>query len=166
MLNRYALADYQLTVKVSSNINIPGISGESFTIGGPASTSYNSEGSQGGYIGDITISRKASMWTTDSDYTGGYVHVKNLDRTGTAKVSLNQLSDNIIRLNTIFSLCEARGTSENEAITLIVTNSATNKVVATCTDCRIVKQPDQVFANSPTMQAWEFTCGIVDIVYE
>ena len=166
MLNRYALADYQLTVKVSSNIGIPGISGESFTIGGPADASYNSEGSQGGYIGDITISRKAAMWSTESDYTGGYVHVKNLDRTGTARVSINQLSDNVIRLNTIFKLCEARGTSENEALTLIVTNSATNKVVATCTDCRIVKQPDQTFSTNPNMQPWEFTCGIVDILYE
>ena len=158
MINRYALVDYILSITFTGN-QISGISGNTFSIGGPAASTG------GGYIGEITLSRSAEMWKTTGDYTGGYVHTKNLDRTGTVKVTINQLSDDIVRLNTIFNLYEQSNTSNDRQLTLSVMNAATGDTVATCTDCRIVKLPDQVFGTDVASQDWEFTCGIINIEY-
>lgn len=164
MLNRYSLTDYTLAVTINGS-NIDGIDNTNFIIGGPAARTDNDN--YGGYIGSITVSRSAEMWKTTGDYTGGYIHVKNLDRTGTVKVSINQLSDNIIRLSKILNICENKNNENDDlSIDLMITHAATGKSIVVCTDCRITKIPDQTFSSDPSNQEWTFTCGVIDIKYE
>lgn len=161
MTNQYSLADYTLTVSFVNYFNkltTDGTSADthSFTIGGPAETSNDK--SYGGYIGNITVNRTESLWSTSGDYTGGYVHNKNLNKTGTVSVQINQLSDAVIKLIKIFELYY----DDDATINLTITNIATNTTIALCTDCKISTIPQLSFGNSATTQPWTFTCGVID----
>lgn len=147
---RYSLADYSITVKLPSNLAAEfGV--ETISVGGENS-----------YTSSISVAMNSSLWSTSGDNTGSFVHTKNLDRTGTCSVSLNQMSTQVakfIRLCNIFY----RTTEEYDGLTITV-NSSQNIPVCICDDCYINKIPDQSFGNTPSDQTWQFTCGRITFV--
>lgn len=141
-MKRYSLADYILSIDAVET-SIRNLFG-TLSIGGDGSA-----------IGSISLSTATDMWSTKGYATGAWVHNKSLDRHGTCTVSINQLSDTVIRL---IKLCSIFYTGNYQGLTLAVSDSAGNRV-ATCTDCYIVKIPDQSWGTEAEDQSWQFTCG-------
>lgn len=155
--NRYALTDYILTITIDENSALPGISGTSYSIGGPGLSG------QGSFIGGITLTRNEQAWSTAGDYTGSWVHNKNNNKTGTCQLDINQISDDVIRLAQICAIYESVQESVpgfSIQIKAAYKNSISGSdVVATCNDCYIQKIPDLKLANEADIQEWVFTCG-------
>ena len=139
-LNRYSLADYQLTVTFDTSV-ISGTSGEStIVIGGVG------QNNMGSYVGDITVKRTTDLWKTEGDATGSWVHNKDLNRTGTIDVEITQVSDQVVQL---VYLCTAYESVSDavEGLQLIITNTASEKTIATAIDCYIAKIPDKLSSS-------------------
>lgn len=146
---RYSLAKYILTVSIPDNL-VAEFGDRSVSIGG-----------EGSYTDSITITRSVETWTTEGDSTGSYVHNQNLNKTGTAEVSLNQLSPQIAKFKTLCNLY-SNADAEYDGLTLELSDTAGN-VIATCNDCLINKIPDQQFQATAQNQSWVFTCGQIII---
>ena len=166
MTNRYALADYQLVIRVPDGIE--GIGGTEIVIGGPGDSNFSgTEGDYKGFIGQISVSRKSDAWETEGDRTGSWVHNQNLDKTGTCQIDITQISAAIIKLSQLCSIYEKVQTDSTlaarnlEGLTLTVqaAGSSNSMPVATCEDCLIQKHPDQVLGETAEKQSWIFTCG-------
>lgn len=159
--NRYALADYQITVKVPTNLDIPNrelaqmlASISAITIGG----SGEGEGKFGSFLGSINVKRNKDLWTTEGDATGSWVHNKDLNRTGTIDVEITQVSDQVVQL---VYLCTAYESVSDavEGLQLIITNTASEKTIVTAIDCYIAKIPDLPLGDTAAKLTFSFTCG-------
>lgn len=159
-VNRYALADYQVSIKLPDSITNSTLLTQSglksdapLIIGGPGET-----GIEGSYVGQITVKRNKPLWSTDGDATGSWVHSKNLDRTGSISVDITQVSDQIVTLTYICMAYES--VQENvDGLKILVTNTATQEPVAECDDCYITQIPDHSFKDTADKYTFEFTCG-------
>lgn len=144
---KYSLSKYILTVSIGPTVSSL-FGAKSISVGGV-----------GSYTDSITIEQTNDQWSLQGDATGGYVFNKSNDRTGTATVSLSQLSEKVAQFKT---LCNVYYTSEeiDEGLTLEL-RSLDGVVVATCDDCLVKKIPAQAFASEADKQSWEFLCGKV-----
>ena len=140
---KYSLSDYTLSISHSygSYVQNP------ITIGG-----------QGSAIGSIEISVDGTLWSTKGYATGAWVHNKNLDRTGTVTISINQLSSSVSYFATICKLYYQN--TSDKPMTLIL-KGRDQKLIASMGDCYIQKIPSQSFGESANDQSWTFTCGTV-----
>lgn len=141
---KYSLADYVLSI-TPSDPSLSSIFG-TISIGGEGST-----------VGSVSFSRNQNMWETTSFATGGYVHNKNLSKTGACSLTLSQLANEVIRL---IQLSDVHYGGDYLGLTLALTSRDGNKVVD-ASDCYIVKVPAQTFEASAGNQTWEFTCGTI-----
>ena len=146
-MKKYSLSDYILSFTSNDSI-IDNIFG-SVSIGG-----------EGSYLGSITIGGLPNLWDTTSFATGGWVHNKNLSRTGTVNITLNQLSDAVAKF---IQLCNTYYTGDFDGLTLSLTDR-NGQLVAECIDCYIQKIPDQSFNESSSDQTWTFTSGKISFL--
>lgn len=157
--NRYALSDYILTLKLPDNSELlekSGLTSAQFSIGGPGQN-----GLDGSFLGNIVVKRNGSVWSTEGDATGSWVHSKSLNRTGSVQLDINQVSDDVIRLAMI---CNAYESIQDAVpgLSIIVSSAADiNNVVANCYDCYIQEVPDHKFGDKAADYSWTFTCGRV-----
>lgn len=142
---KYSLANYILSIEP----NDPRIREMFGTI---------SIGGEGSYVGSVTLRRSNNMFDTTSFATGGWVHNKNMSRVGSVSLTLNQLSDKVMKF---IKLSETFLTGDFDGFTLSLMSNDSVKV-ANAIDAYIVKVPDQEFADSASNQTWEFTCGQVN----
>ena len=142
-MKRYCLANYILTADIPEDI---GFGTQSVSIGG-----------EGSYTDSISIKLNQNMFSTEGDSTGSWVHVKNLDSTGTVDISIKQVSDKVATFKAIVNIY-SKLTNEASGMTLTLRDTL-NNTVCTCYDCLLEKIPDQTFGSTPTSQSWTFTCG-------
>lgn len=142
---KYSLANYILSID-SNDYEIKNIFG-TITIGG-----------EGDSLDSLSLSHNATMYETTGYATGGWVHNKNLDRHGTATITLNQLSD---RVGRFIQLVKLAFSGDYEGFTLSLSDIDGNQI-ATCVDCYITKIPDQSFNPQAQNQTWTFTCGQIN----
>lgn len=143
---KYSLSKYILSIKPSTNLASAIADFGTITIGG-----------EGSYLDTVSINPQGTMWRTTGFATGGWVHDKNLDRTGTVSITLNQMSDAIQKF---IRLCETFYESDYDGFTItLTTNDVDKRVIATCIDCYIQGIPNQSFQSSAQSQTWTFTCG-------
>lgn len=162
MVHRYSLADYQLTLGIPQDVarklglSAPNGGQYSFSIGGPG------ENGEGSFVGQISVSRTNSLWETEGDATGSWVHNKNLNRTGTIELQIKQISDQVVELAQLCDIYESIQEGV-EGITLTVSSSGedTGSPIATGIDCYIQKQADLTLAPTAGTLTWTFTCGQV-----
>jgi hypothetical protein len=147
--NSYSLADYILTLRVTSSKlkTYLGLTSDSIQIGG-----------QGQYLGTVSTALKTDQWTTKADATGAWTHSKSYDQSGTVTVELNQMADAVVRF---IRICEAyySSTDVRDGFDITITKTDDTSFAINCEDCRIVKIPDQKFASESDDQSWEFTAG-------
>lgn len=152
MTNKYSLADYIVTISIPA---IDGSAPRTINIGGPG------DNQDGSFVGEIKVTRTSDLWTTKGDNTGSWVHNKNLDRSGTVTINLNQISDSVIQL---MQLCITLEKSKVDPITIGVAPAVANGVTSSfveCYDCYLAKISDQTFGNSAQDQTWTFNVGRV-----
>lgn len=139
---RYSLADYLLNIKT----NDPALAAifSELTVGG-----------EGSYTDSISINLDSNLFETTGFATGGWVHDKNLSRTGTAALSLSQLAKSIGKFKQLVNMYYG---GDFEGLTLTLTDSNANEI-AKCEDCYIQKIPSQEFGSKAATQMWTFTCG-------
>ena len=141
---RYSLANYILSIKPNDSAFS---SFGSITVGG-----------EGNYNDSITISMDTNTFTTSGFATGAWVHTKNLSKTGTASVSISQVSDQVAKFIQFAKLFYS-GDYEGFTVSL-TTNDGTP--IAYCNDCYFTKIPDQSFGETAGTQTWTLTCGEID----
>lgn len=157
MTNVYSLADYIVTLTFDGDLT-----GYSISIGGPAEASgVSGANREGGFIGNITISRTPDAWTLEGDVTGGFVHNRNCSRIGEVVISIRQVSDKVRALKQLLNTYEQ--SSRPRPFNILVTDAYNNsKWVSKCTSCLIRKVPNQSFGETAAMQDWTFNAGIVE----
>lgn len=140
----YSLSSYILTVAIPSGFASQ-FGADTISVGG-----------EGSYLDNMSVSTK-DIWSMTTDATGGYVHEKSLDRSGTMSVTLNQMSD---KVNLFRTLCNLYYNSsiEDAGLTLTLTDS-NNEVIVTMEDCVISKIPDLDLGETSATQEWSFNCG-------
>ena len=149
MKHMYALADYIVTLKPSESL--ARVFGETITIGG--------DGNIFGPTDSIKVGLKnGSILETTGYATGGWVHSKSYDRTGTVEFNISQISDQVTKL---INLCNFYYNGNYDGMTITVTNNNDNTIVATCEDCYVDGIPEQSLGTSAGMQTWTFNCGKV-----
>lgn len=150
----YSLADYILTLTVNSTVlrNKLGLSADSFTIGG-----------EGQFMGSIAVAYETNQWTTSADATGAWVHSKSFDQHGTISLTINQMSDAVIRFIGIVSAYYSDN-NLNDGFTLSVQKAGeTGTFAISAEDCRIQKIANQEFGDEAAEQEWVFTCGRISM---
>ena len=147
-MKRYCLANYILTADIPEDI---GFGTQTVSIGG-----------EGSYMDTITISLTDDLFKTEGDNTGSWVHIKNLNKTGTAKISIKQVSDKIATFKALVNIYSNLNT-EASGMTLTLRDTL-NNTICVCEDCLLTKIPDQKFASDPDTQEWIFTCGKITFV--
>lgn len=142
---KYSLSDYTLTITPNDAVV----------------KQYFNEikiGGEGSYLDSINLSYDSSLFNTTGYATGAWVHTKNLAKTGTATVSLNQICDAVATLK---KLCNLFYSNDYEGFTLSVCDR--NGVeVANAIDCYIQSIPAQNYGETVAMQTWTFTCGQIN----
>lgn len=147
-MKRYCLANYILTADIPEDI---GFGTQSVSIGG-----------EGSYMDNVTVIMNESMFSTQGDYTGSWVHVKNLNQTGRIQISIKQVSDKIATFKALVNIYRNLD-SEASGMTLTLRDTL-NNTICIAEDCVIEKNPDQTFANEPDNQTWTFLCGKINFV--
>ena len=145
-MKKYSLANYILSIE-PADASLKTMFG-TISIGG-----------EGSYLGSINVSMNSSLWSTTGYATGAWVHNKSLDKSGTCKININQLSDKVIKL---IKLCNVYYSGDYNGVTITVSDNSGNKV-ATCVDCYIQKLADQSFSTTADSQDWTFTCGQISL---
>ena len=130
-MKRYCLANYILTADIPEDI---GFGTQSVSIGG-----------EGSYIDTITVSMNESMFKTQGDSTGSWVHVKSLDQTGKIDVNIKQVSDKIATFKALINVYKNLD-SETSGMTLTLRDTL-NNTICIAEDCVIEKVPDQAFGE-------------------
>ena len=128
---RYSLANYILSIKPNDSAFS---SFGSITVGG-----------EGNYNDSITISMDTNTFTTSGFATGAWVHTKNLSKTGTASVSISQVSDQVAKFIQFAKLFYS-GDYEGFTVSL-TTNDGTPIAYATTAILR--KSPTRALAKLP-----------------
>lgn len=169
MANRYALSDYILNITLPNNQAILSRCGFdennlSFSIGGPGLIGSNIGFGYGSFIGEIEVSRSNKLWSTSGDATGSWVHNKNLDRTGSVRVSINQISDQILLLVQICNAYELVQDAVGGFKITITDASNSNNIIATAHDCYIEQIPSIKFGDTAANRDFVFTSG--SIIFE
>lgn len=146
---KYSLADYILNIQ-SNDPSIAAIFGgvDGLSIGG-----------EGSVLDSLSINLDNNLWDTTSYATGGWVHSKNLSRSGTAQITLNQLS---VKLGKLKQLCNMYYGGDYDGLTATLIDS-TGKEIAKCEDCFVQKIPSQDFGQNAGTQTWTLTCGKITI---
>lgn len=147
-MKRYCLANYILTADIPEDI---GFGSQSVSIGG-----------EGSYLDTITVHLNNSLFSTQGDNTGAWVHIKNLDKTGTITITINQMSDKIASFKALMNIYSNMD-SDVAGMTLTLRDSL-NNTICVCEDCVIENIPDQSFGSTPATQTWTFLCGKVQFV--
>ena len=147
-MKRYCLANYILTADIPEDI---GFGTQSVSIGG-----------EGSYMDTITVVMNNPMFTTQGDYTGSWVHVKNLDQTGQIQVAIKQVSDKIATFKALMNVYRNLD-SEATGMTLTLRDTL-NNTIAVCEDCVISTIPEQSFGATPANQTWTFNAGKISFV--
>lgn len=142
---RYSLANYKLSI-VQNDTELAAMF--------PALAIGGSTGS-GSYLDSISLSVNNNQWSTVGYATGGWVHEKSLDRTGTATITLNQLAPAISQFK---RMSNVHYNGEYEGFTMTLVDSFDNEV-ARCIDCYFTKIPDQSVQERSQNQTWSVTCG-------
>lgn len=142
---RYSLTDYLLTIKLPEEI----AGYTEVTIGG-----------EGSYLESININPQGTLYTTEADDTGAWIHSKSLDRHGQVQVSLNQLSEKSAILR---NLCNCFYNHDYDKGMTITVQGLNGNTVATCNDCYIANMPSVPLQNRAQNQTWTFTCGQIFI---
>ena len=158
MINTYSLGDHTVTI---SGINLGGLNIAAISLGG-----YG-ENNRGSFTDSISLIRNEALWSTEGDYTGSWVHNKNMNGTGAVVVRLRQVSDNIPKLQQLAEVDRATvntGSANQAGVTITVQNGA-GATIGEAIDCHIEKIPDQVFGNTAEVQEWRFTAGLVEFKY-
>ena len=155
MVNRYSLADHTVVVTMPTFSGIPGmdeISGKQLKFGGPGQNNQD-----GSFIGSITVTRENDTWSTEGDATGSWVHSKSLNRTGSVRLSIRQVSDDVIYLMMIAQMFE--NFSLPHGMDIVVFNGGER--VAEAEDCYLTRIPEQVYGDTAVTQDWGWTAGRV-----
>ncbi len=148
---RYSLSDYIATVSIPNNVkSVLGFTDPTLSFGG-----------EGSYLGHISVSQRNDTWRTEGDNTGSWVHIKNLDRTGEVRISLNMLSPKTIQLTKLFNLYY-NSDIVDEGVEITISNAASS-IIVTCIDCYITRMPELDISDEPGTREWVFTCGKVVI---
>lgn len=161
MIHTYSLADYQLVIGIptiiAQNLNLKDEFGNllnNISIGGPG------ENGEGSFVGKISAKRNKDLWTTEGDYTGSWVHNKNLDRTGEIELEINQISDKVIELIQLCKIYESVQTgTEGLTLTILGSSEDNGQPLFTGNDCLITKLPDFPLGSEADSLTWTFTCG-------
>lgn len=140
---RYSLADYQVTINIPEAL---GFGVTSLTIGG-----------DGDYLSSISISTENNLYEITTDPAGNWLYNKNLARNGTIELSIQQVSDRVAQLKTLFNLFY-KSQTQSEGLTITVADTEGNEV-ATCEDCVIANPPNQTFGESSEVQSWSLLSG-------
>lgn len=142
---KYSLLDYVLTISLPTKLR---------TALGITTISVGGEGS---YLDNFTFAMATNTWAVKGDATGSWIHEKSNDRTGTASITLNMMSPQIMVLTRLFN---TYFTADNvaEGVTITLSDAASNTVV-TCNDCFVQKLPDLTIKASPDTREWNFVCG-------
>lgn len=152
---KYSLADYILEITLPESLSTGlGLDNNTISIGG-----------EGSYLDNITMSLNSDLWSTNGDHTGGFIHVKNLDRTGTASLNINMLSPKNAQLTTVLNRYYNSDSSDEE-INLTLSNVRESNVVVTCNSCYLTKIPALSIDTEPGARTWTFTCGEIIITQE
>ena len=145
----YSLADYALVLKVEDTAlqAALGLSTDTVRIGG-----------EGQFMGKITVKFTTPQWSTKADATGAWVHSRSFDQSGEVNVSINQMSDAVIRFIRIveayYSSIDIRA-----GFTLTISKTSDVSFSVACEDCRVVKIPDQVHDKEAQEQEWAINSG-------
>lgn len=148
-MKRYALANYIVTITVPSALSDMF---SDITIGG-----------QGKAIGSISVNRQGSIYSVKGYATGGYVFDKNLNRTGSVSISINQMSDEVVKLIRLFNAYYA---GDYDGMTISIKDNLNNKTVANCIDCMPSSIPNQSFGESAADQEWSLDCGEINYIVD
>lgn len=140
---RYSLADYIMTVD-PVDPSLKSSFGGSVSVGG-----------QGSATDSISVELDNDLWSTTGYATGGWVHDKNLSRTGKVTVSISQLTNEVARFKQLINFYY---NSDYSGLNIVVSTSS-GKKVASCHDCYPVKIPSQTFGKTAADQSWSFTSG-------
>lgn len=155
MTNRYSLSDYTFVITLPAG----GITYGSTTLTGQLKLGGPGNNNNGSFLGDVSVTRKELTWNTSGDYTGSWVHSKNLNRTGTITLNINQVSDDSIRLYMLTNVYENNAAvTEGLAIEIIKDGQS----VVKATDCMVTKPADLPIGGTAANLRWEFSCGKVE----
>jgi hypothetical protein len=141
---RYSLSDYILSIEPGDN-ELKEAFG-TITIGG-----------EGSYVGSVRASQTNDLFTTKGYATGDWVHNKNMDRTGTVEISLNQLAE---KVGVLMRLINYYFLGDYDGATISIVDKS-GKHVCSASDCYPAKPADQDFGAEAADQTWTFTCGKV-----
>lgn len=145
----YSLADYVLALKVNDQNDLAafGLTSDTLTVGG-----------EGQFLAKVTVKISNAQWTTKADATGAWVHTRSFDQSGNITLSINQMSDAVIRF---IRIVEAYYSSSNirSGFTLTLSKSSDVSFSVLCEDCRITQIPDQTHDKEANDQEWVFTSG-------
>lgn len=151
-MKTYSLANYIITIiPDEADTNLRQAFGSAMSIGG-----------EGKYLGSITVGTDKNLWEVQGFATGAYVFDKNLSRTGTCRISLHQLADEVIKF---IHLCNLYYKGEYGGCYITVSDTKGNKV-ANCKDCYIQKYADQQYNETSGSQDWQFVCGEITFAPE
>ena len=150
----YSLADYILTLKVDDvtlRTKLGMLADDTIQVGG-----------QGKFMGKITVAYNNPQWTTKADATGSWVHSRTFDQSGKITVSINQMSEAVIRF---IRVCSAyySSTTVKAGFSLTISKASDTSFAANCEDCRIEKIPDQDFEKEAADQQWVFLSGRISM---
>lgn len=151
MSKRYSLASYYLSISIPTEV-ANSFGADEITIGG-----------EGSYLDTISIALSTDLYSTKGDATGSWIHTKNYNRTGTIQLTINQVSDAVARLKSLFNIYYSLD-EEAEGLTLTLKSSLNNVAVAICNDCVITKIPDQSFGSETSTQQWTLNAGKITFV--
>lgn len=143
---KYSLASYILTITLPESIRNK-LKVNEIQIGG-----------SGSYLDSIKLNFNGQLWSVKGDATGSWIHEKNLDRSGTADITLSQLSDAVSKF---IKICNFMYTSQNDDVNgcTLTLSTLNSRKIAVCNDCMISKIPPQEFGSTATDQTWTFECG-------
>lgn len=142
---KYSLANYILSIEPTDS-RIKNLFG-TISIGG-----------QGSAVGTIDLSIANDMFSTTGFATGGWVHNKSLDRTGTVSITINQLATAVGKFLQMSKLFYGE---DYDGFTLTLSDIGGEKI-ASCIDCYIQAIPTQSFSKDAADQNWVFTCGQIN----
>jgi len=146
---KYSLVEYLLTITFPAQMEREmGI--KTLTIGG-----------EGSYTDSFEFNQSRDVYSTTGDATGSWIHSKSMDRTGTAAISLSQVSNQIVQLTRLFNLYYNSDVID-EGVTITLRDNS-SKTIATCNDCFITKVPAINIRETPQNRTWTFTCGQIII---
>lgn len=161
-MTQYSLSDYILSVQIPEELR------DVFSTSAITSSSDEdniiSIGGEQSYLGSITIHLDTNnTFSVEGDNTGSYVVNKNLNKSGSISITINQVSDKVKTLIRLFETYYSADTI-TEGMTITVSHAiggGNQEMVAMAKDCYL-NLPDQVFGNEATTQSWSFVCGRID----